>query len=281
MNLKETSEIDPNPTPILPRQYHERTGHTLKTESNILQELLDKIYADENKMKVNETKTKIMIFIQAISLDDLPRVSMTLDKTLEVVEEMKLLGIMIRSDMKWSSNTRNLTSKCYQRMWMLRNLKRHGANENQLLRTYYQQIRSIAEMACPVWNGGLTLHDKMVLERIQKTALAIIMGSKYTSYSEALSYFEIETLETRREALCLKFALKAYKSNKFSTWFSENEVVVSTTSEKLPLKTIKCRTRRYQKSPLPYLTELLNSYLPNQMKAAEESFNNLVKRLEQ
>ena len=69
MNLKETSEIDPNPTPILPRQYHERTGHTLKTECNILQELLDKlkIYADENKMKINETKTKIMIFNQATS----------------------------------------------------------------------------------------------------------------------------------------------------------------------------------------------------------------------
>ena len=156
MNLKETSEIDPNPTPTLPRQYHERTGHTLKTECNILQELLDKlkIYADENKMKINETKTKIMIFNQATSVDVFPRVSMTPDKTLEVVEEMKLLGIMIRSDMKWSSNTRNLTSKCYQRMWMLRNLKRHGANENQLLRTYYQQIRSIAELACPVWNGG-------------------------------------------------------------------------------------------------------------------------------
>ena len=273
MNLKEQSERDPNPTPVLPRQYHERTGHTLKPENNVLQELLDKLktYADENKMKINETKTKIMIFNQATSIDVLPRVYMTPEKTLEVVEEMKLLGIMIRSDMKWSSNTRNLTNKCYKRMWMLRNLKRHGANEDQLLRTYYQQIRSIAEMACPVWNGGITLHDKMALERIQKTALAIIMGSKYTSYSEALSYFEIETLETRREALCLNFAVKAYKSQKFSTWFTENEQSVNTRSEKLPLKTIKCRTRRYQKSPLPYLTDLLNSHLPSQMKAAENS----------
>ena len=33
------------------------------------------------------------------------------EKTLEVVEKMKLLGIFIRSDMKWSSKTRNLTKK--------------------------------------------------------------------------------------------------------------------------------------------------------------------------
>ena len=80
-------------------------------------------------------------------------------------------------------------------------------------------------MASPVWNGGITLHDKFALERIQKTTLVIIRGSRYTSYSDALSYFELETHETRRKALCLKFALKAYKSQKFSTWFSENEKV--------------------------------------------------------
>ena len=32
---------------------------------------------------------------------------MTREMSLEVVEEIKLLGIMIRSDMKWTSNTRN------------------------------------------------------------------------------------------------------------------------------------------------------------------------------
>ena len=32
---------------------------------------------------------------------------MTREMSLEVVEEIKLLGIMIRSDTKWTSNTRN------------------------------------------------------------------------------------------------------------------------------------------------------------------------------
>ena len=32
-----------NPTPELPRQFHEKTEHTLKAENNGLQNLLDKL----------------------------------------------------------------------------------------------------------------------------------------------------------------------------------------------------------------------------------------------
>ena len=94
-------------------------------------------------MVINETKTKVMIFNQATSIDVHPTVTLDQNKILEVVDEMKPLGVMIRSDMKWHSNTKNLIVKSYQRMWMLRNLKRNGANEDQLLRTYFQQIRSM------------------------------------------------------------------------------------------------------------------------------------------
>ena len=124
----------------------------------LTQEQLDKLkrYAIENKIKINENITKVMIFNQATSVDVLPRVKINPDKTLEVVEEMKLLGIMIRSDMKWTSNTKNQIIKCYRRMWMLRNFKVNGANTDHLLATYFLQIRSIAEMECPLWNGGIT-----------------------------------------------------------------------------------------------------------------------------
>ena len=48
----------------------------------------------------------------------------------------------------------------YIRMFIIRNLKRYGAEEKELLDTYIQQIRSIAEMACPVWNSGLTQQEE-------------------------------------------------------------------------------------------------------------------------
>ena len=80
------------------------------------------------------------------------------------------------------------------------------------------------------------------------------MGEEYTTYSRALIKLNMETLVDRRTALCLKFAKKAYKSEKFSQWFCDNETDIQ-------LAEIKTRTARYWKSPLPYLTDLLNNEL--------------------
>ena len=66
----------------------------------------------------------------------------------------------------WSEVTSS--GKSYKRMWILRNLKKYGAEEQELLDTYFQQIRSITEMACAVWNVGLTQQEVRGLERVQK-----------------------------------------------------------------------------------------------------------------
>ena len=150
---------------------------------------------------------------------------------IEVVDEMKLLGIIVRNDLKWHSNTRNIISKCFARMWLLRNLKKFGASEEQMLEVYLQQIRSVAEMACPVWNSGLTQYESRSLERVQRTAVAIMRGESHTNYQAALEYFQLKTLEERREDICLKFAIKAYGHPKFSFWFTKNSNTVNSRSE--------------------------------------------------
>ena len=178
-----------------------------------------------------------------------------------MVDEIKLLGIIVRNDMKWHSNTRNIIAKCLARMWLLRNLKTFGASEEQILEVYLQQIRSVAEMACPVWNSGLTQHEVRSLERVQRTAVAVIRGESHTSYRETLEHLKLKTLEERREDICLKFALKSYKHPKFACWFPKNNNTVNTRSVRMPLAQIRGRTRRYLKSPLPYLNDLLNTHL--------------------
>jgi hypothetical protein len=210
INIKKAIIKDPNPNPVLPRQYHERTDHILPNENNPLQNEIDKLkkYSDENGMKINEDKTKT---------DFLPNIEVSVGKSLEVVEEMKLLGIMIRSDLRWTSNTHLIISKSYKRMWMLRKLKNLGASEGNLIKVYIQQVRSITEMACPVWNAGVTQQEVRAIERLQKVALAIILGDSYTNYNEALTHFSFDSLEARREQLCLQFAIKAYKNPKFNS----------------------------------------------------------------
>ena len=111
--------------------------------------------------------------------------------------------------------------------------------EHHMFETYIQQIRSIAEMSCPVRICAITQVKASSLERVQRTALAIIRGENNTTYKDALRYFNISSLKTRRETSCFKFVINAYKIeiNKLN------------------------RTTRYGKSPIPYLNELLNTHL--------------------
>ena len=81
---------------------------------------------------------------------------------------------------------------------------------------YTKQIRCFLEYAVAVWQPSLTYEDSIKIERVQKSALSIILGQKYKSYKSALRELNLETLYTRRITLCTNFAKKAQKHKKFS-----------------------------------------------------------------
>ena len=147
---------------------------------------------------------------------------------------------------------------------MIRRLKNLGATDQELLDVYYKQVRSVLELAVPVWQPGLTQQEVRQIERVQKCALHIIMGDTYTDYDNALQTLSCETLNTRRVKLCEKFARKAARSPRFRDWFTLNTVpppIISTRQQRrTPTKylPVQARTNRYKNSPLPYLTEILN-----------------------
>ena len=129
---------------------------------------------------------------------------------------------------------------------------------------YFKQCRSVLELAVPVWTAGLSKKDNVLLERVQKTALVIVLGKAYSGYKNALEYLNVKTLKERRNDLCLNFAKKkAAKSEKCQHWFLKSAAVptVNTRSDKPKnnYKEVPTRTDRYKDSPLPFLTKLLNS----------------------
>ena len=275
LNLKDNLVVDHDlPMPL---SYHERTNHTLPREKNPIQHQFDdlKSFANDHQMVINEDKTKVMLFNQGRKYDFLPHIETESGDMLEVVEEVKLLGLVVRSDLSWRSNTENLCKKAYQRLWMLRNLKKFGANTAELLDVYNKQCRSVLELAVPAWAPGINGTEVKQLERVQKTAFAIILGDGYRSYKHALQKLEVKTLESRRKDICLTFGKKALKSDQFSKWFCLNdktEPVINTrysetkTVEKL--KPVITRTRRYMRSPIPYLTNLLNQDFEDKSKTS-------------
>ena len=244
-----------------PDMFHARTGHVLPTEESRVFQQLSKLseYSKANDMRINLKKTKVMMFNPCWSIDFMPEFSIQ-DKEIEVVEEIRLLGIILRSDMKWHSNTENMVSKANKKLWMLRRLKYLGAEVEDLVDVYVKQIRSILELAVPAWHGGISQVERQDIERVQRCSLYVILGNAYGSYRQALKTLNLENLEHRRTKLCLKFGLKAEKHEKFQKWFRENENTVNTRQEKLKYCEVQYNHTRFKTSPLCFLTQLLNEY---------------------
>ena len=82
----------------------------------------------------------------------------------------------------------------------------------QLFDVYTKEIRSILEMAVPVWHSALTNKQTADIESIQKVAMQINLQENYISYAFACTKFASQTLEERRTKLCYRFATKNLKS---------------------------------------------------------------------
>ena len=178
-------------------------------------------------MKINHEKSKLMLFNPCTAIDFIPEFE--LDKNrIEIVEETKLLGLMIRTDLKWYSNTDYMVKKANSRLWTIRRLKKLGASDADLLDIYMKQVRSVLELAVPVWQSGVTQAEKLQIERVQKSVFHIVLGRGYVSYKQALKTLNFESLESRRQKLCLKFAKKAERHSKHTRWFKLNTNSVNT-----------------------------------------------------
>ena len=173
---------------------------------------------------------------------------------LEIVYKTKLLGVVCTSDCKWTENTKYLVSKANGKIWFLRRLKTLGASRSTLLDIYKLFIRSHLEFCAPLWAGNLSSKNCQDLERVQKTALKVILGTAFVSYENALETLEEVSLEERRTLLCLKFGKKFSTHPYYAYLFPEG---ISTRNRTTFLEP-ECRTKRFEKSAIPHLIRTLN-----------------------
>ena len=123
------------------------------------------------------------------------------------------------------------------------------------------QVRSKLEQSAVLWHFGLTKKNRSDLERVQKSALRIILGNKYTSYNDALKKLNIESLEDRRKLLCFKFAKNCLKVDKLRKMFPKNSTMHEMSKRNLEFYQVnRTMTERYLNSAVPQMQRLLNSY---------------------
>ena len=144
-------------------------------------------------------------------------------------------------------------------MQIVRKLYSFSIPTEDLVTIYQIYVRSILEQSSIVWHSSLTEAERTDLERVQKIALRIILKDLYFGYESALKKVGLETLDERREELCLSFAKSCTKTSNNGKMFPLNRTEIQTrTKEKYVVQ--HASTDRLKNSAIPYMQRLLNKH---------------------
>ena len=247
-----------------PLPFWESSGKILPPQNSLLQNEINNVkrISDEREMKLNAKKTFLFVVNFTKIHQFKPHLSIPGENEyLKTVQETKLLGYWLTTDMKPHIHVQYLLSIVNKRMWAVSKLKLAGVCDFDLTHFYIMKIRSVLESNAVVFHSMLTMDDSDNIERIQKSVCHIIMGSRYISYEESVLYLDLENLRDRRTQLCLNFALKCSNSGKFKHLFELVPLDDHNIRHRRTFLEPQCTTERYRNSPLVYLTRLLNQHL--------------------
>ena len=220
---------------------------------------MDKIneWTRDKQMALNTSKTKYMVINFTKKFQFNTRISLE-NTLLEEVEECKLLGVTLTNKLSWQENTETIVKKANTRMIILRKLFDFDLPVEELVNIYILFIRSMVEYACVVWHSLITGEDSTGIERVQKTALRLILRDQYFDYASALEVTGLDKLSERRTQLSLSFARKCLRNKKTANLFPLNKKSVNTRPHEKYYVT-PAHTERLAKSAIPYLQRLLNA----------------------
>ena len=218
---------------------------------------LIKEWTDNQRMKLNEKKTKIMIFNSSEKNAFTTRLQLS-NQNIEILTQTKLLGTVITKDLKWNVNTDSIVKKANARLQLLIKVAQFNPPKEDLKLIYTSFIRSLLEQSCVVWHSSLTKENANDLERVQKTCMKVIFGENYKGYKKSLNMLDLRTLSERREALCLNFAKKCLTNEKLKHMFPLNEknhLMNTRKSEKFEVK--YARKEKLKKSAIIHMQNIL------------------------
>lgn len=220
--------------------------------ADLLQDVTEYLstWAQNNMMRFNVTKTKEIVFDFRRN-KSAPRKLVINDVEIEQVSEAKILGVVIRSDLKWNSHVSMIIKKANKRLHLLRLCKKAGLKTTELILIYTSIIRSVLEYCSTVWHTALPKYLHNDLERVQKRALSIIFPG--IDYGQSLQMSHLASLFDRREAQCKKLFLSMKKvDHKLHCLLPAARPMTHDLRNGMPLQVTRARTQRYFNSFVPY-----------------------------
>ena len=207
-------------------------------------------YSVENNMKLNAKKTKEMRICFSRSHPQVQNIMIN-GEDIEVVDQAKLLGIWISSDLKWDRQIDDIHSKACRRIHYIITMKRAGFSTTKLVQMFGSLVRPVLEYAAPLWHSGLTKGQSDGIEDVQERVLRIIFPGK--GYTDALKESGLAKLAVRRNDHCKKLFIQmgdpAHKLHHLLPASMQNEQGLRS---KFKYEPPKCRTMRYKNTFVPY-----------------------------
>ena len=104
-----------------------------------------------------------MIFNPTLNRQAIPFCSLVDGDPLPVVQEMRLLGLVIDDRLTWWPLVRDIEQKCKCKVWSLVKLRMAGASIDQLVSLYIARVRATIEYGAQVYGAVLNETQFLVL----------------------------------------------------------------------------------------------------------------------
>ena len=163
---------------IGPPTFHGRLHLKMPPQKMILQHQLEDLvkYTQQNHMILNKKKTKCLPFINSRTKDFEPKLYIEKDTNLEIIYKLKLVGIVVTSDLLWDAHIEYTVKRVNSVLWQLTRFRQQGASREQLIKFYILKIRSVLMFGAVCFHTSLTQDNSRRLELQQKRSLACILG---------------------------------------------------------------------------------------------------------
>ena len=135
-------------------------------------------WTHNKQMKLNVEKSKYMLINFTKKYQVNKRLNME-QELLQQVNQTRLLGLILRDDLSFKSNTEHITRNAFKRMTILHKLGKFSLPVEDLVNIYVLYIRSVLEQSSVVWNSSITKGEQLDIERVQRCALRVILKENY------------------------------------------------------------------------------------------------------
>ena len=151
--------------------------------STLINTELDKIFQwlNSNKLSLNVSKTKYMIFHPSTKKQDLNSINLHINNTpIERIKDFNFLGTYISSNLTWKSHISQLCKKLSRTIGILKRLQ-NSVPSYVLLSIYNSLFLPYLFQTILVWG-----HDSGRVFKLQKRAIRLVFKEKYNAHTDKI-----------------------------------------------------------------------------------------------